>query len=297
MVTIGILSPGDMGHGVGGALKSKGARVVASLDDRSARTRDLAEEAGIEDVGSLDNLVSQSDIILSILVPSFATSAATLVAQAIERTKAEVIYVDANAIAPSTVQNIAAIVTGAGARFADIGIMGSPPPAPNTRFAVSGPAREEVGKVLADHGLAVDMLGEGIGQASGLKMCYAAFTKGSTALATAVLVTAERLGLTDALMAQPGSVGAEKKLGNTVPAMTVKAHRWIGEMEEIAKTFEEAGTTPHFHLGAADLYRLVKSTSLAEETPETRDKSRTVEQVIKILAAGVDGTGKPGSQS
>jgi hypothetical protein len=51
-------------------------------------------------------------------------------------------------------------------------------------------------------------------------------------------------------------------------------------MEEIAQTFADAGLTPKFHQGAADLYRFVASTTLAEETPERRDRERTLRQVV-----------------
>ena len=72
-----------------------------------------------------------------------------------------------------------------------------------------------------------------------------------------------------------------------IPTMPPRAYRWIGEMEEIAQTFADAGLTPKFHQGAADLYRFVASTPLAEETPERRDRDRTLMQVIDVLAAGL----------
>ena len=58
-------------------------------------------------------------------------------------------------------------------------------------------------------------------------------------------------------------------------------------MEEIARTFADAGMTPKIHQGAADMYRFVGSTKLAEETPETRDINRTLEQMIEALAAHI----------
>ena len=53
---IGIYSPGDMGQAVGAVLAGNGLRVVAALEGRSARTRALAAQAAIEDVGSLEAL-------------------------------------------------------------------------------------------------------------------------------------------------------------------------------------------------------------------------------------------------
>ncbi len=69
--------------------------------------------------------------------------------------------------------------------------------------------------------------------------------------------------------------------------MVYRARRWVGEMEEIARTFGELGLTPNIHQGAADIYRLVSKTSLAEETPETLNRERTLAQTIEIISATV----------
>jgi 3-hydroxyisobutyrate dehydrogenase-like beta-hydroxyacid dehydrogenase len=281
MVTIGILSPGDMGSRLGRALKGKGARIVTCLHGRSARTRALAEAAGFEDLPGLDELVVASDILLSVLVPGAATDAAEQVADAIRRTGPELIYADCNAIAPSTARGIEAIVVPAGARFADVGLL-------NSRVAISGPAGAELSDVLGQHGLDTRLLSGRTGDASGLKMVSAGFTKGTLALATTVLLAAERLGLTEALLAHPVGISTETERLETIPGMTVKAHRWISEMEEMARTFREAGAPGEFHDGAANLFRLINDTSLADETPENRDQSRTLDEVIRILARAVD---------
>ena len=66
--------------------------------------------------------------------------------------------------------------------------------------------------------------------------------------------------------------------------MPPKAHRWVPEMLEIAKTFEYAGMTPRMLEGAADMYRFVADTPIGKETPENRDKSRTGIDVVRLLA-------------
>ena len=63
-------------------------------------------------------------------------------------------------------------------------------------------------------------------------------------------------------------------------------------MEEIAKTFEAAGVTPRFHQGAAEIYRLLESTSFAEESPETIDRSRTLKDTIREAAEAAAGKGR-----
>jgi 3-hydroxyisobutyrate dehydrogenase-like beta-hydroxyacid dehydrogenase len=283
--TVGLLSPGAMGHAIGGVLRQNGLRVITCLDGRSERSRALADKAGIEAVPSMEDLVDQAQILLCVLVPARAVEVAEQVARAVRATNADLLYVDCNAIAPRTAREVGRIMSDAGARVADVGIIGQPPTKPGTKFYVSGPGAAEFGE-LANHGLDVRPLGPEMGQASGFKMCYGALTKGIQALATESLIAAEQLGLSDALRAeQQDSVAPifgwlEKQL----PSMPPRAYRWVGEMEEIAMTFDDLGMTPRMLLGAADVYRFVTDTALGHETPETRDPNRTMPQVISGLA-------------
>lgn len=284
--TVGLLSPGEMGHTIGGVLHANGLRVLTHLGDRSQRSRELAAQAGMEDTASLDELVSESQMLLSVLVPARATAVADQVAMAIERTDADLLYVDCNAIAPATVEQIGARIMAAGGRFSDAGIVGPPPRKPGTtRFYASGPGAAEFAELSAA-GLDVRVIGDRIGQASGLKMCYAAMTKGLIALGAELLVAAHLMGLDDALRDEqlesiPTVLGW---LEGMMPGMPPKAYRWVGEMEEIAATFAALGMTPKMLEGAADMYRLVEKTPLGQETPETRDPNRDAYGVVAALA-------------
>lgn len=248
--TVALISPGEMGSAVGQRLREGGLTVVTSLAGRSKRTQTLATAAGIEDAGSLAAAVGRADVLLSILPPGRALE----LAEAVGRDPGP-LYVDCNAVSPATVRAIAAAV---GDRFVDAGIIGGPG-AP--RFYASGPHAAE----LAALPLEVRVLDGETGQASALKMCYAALTKGLAALLTESMVTAEAAGVSEALRAELSDsqpqflVGAERGL----PAMVPKAYRWIAEMEEIAATFEAVGLTPRMLLGAADVYRLVEEARAA----------------------------------
>jgi 3-hydroxyisobutyrate dehydrogenase-like beta-hydroxyacid dehydrogenase len=284
--TIGIVSPGDMGHVVGQRLREQGLRVVTCLAERSRRTRSLAEQAGIEDLASYQALVAESDAILSILVPAEASSVASTVAEAMRSTGKTPLYVDCNAIAPQTVQRIAQIIEEAGGRFADGSIIGPPPrKAGNTRFYASGPHAEEFAQ-LNQHGLHVIPISSRVGDASALKMCYAALTKGLTALSTELLVAAQVLGVSEALEAEfrQSQSAMLAQMERSLPGMPPKARRWVGEMEEIAATFEAVDLTPRILLGAADIYRFVGDTTLADRNPEDPDQPSLAE-MVRTLAA------------
>jgi len=283
---VGLLSPGDMGHVVAGVLIDNGMPVITCLKGRSERTRRLAERAGVVDVPTYRDLVREADLLLSILVPAEATGAAEKVARALKETGERMVYVDCNAIAPSTVRSIARTIQSVGSVFVDAGIIGPPPREKDkTRFYASGEQSAAFGE-LNQFGLDVRVIGDKVGQASGIKMTYAAFTKGTFALATELLIAAKRMGLFEALKAEflLSQEPRYRAIERGLPSVPPKSRRWVGEMEEIAKTFEELQMTPRIYQGAADMYRLMGQSPLADETPETRDKNRTLDKVIEILA-------------
>ena len=98
---IGLVSPGAMGTEVGRSLSGLGSRVVVALEGRSDRSRSRAEGAGLEDVGSLTELVRASDLVLSIVPPEFAVEVASQVASAMADTATHPVVVDANAVSPA----------------------------------------------------------------------------------------------------------------------------------------------------------------------------------------------------
>src|SRR5688500_18492529 len=154
--TVAVMSPGDMGHAVGAALRAGGLRVITCLEGRSARSRALAEKAGIDPVADDESLVREADVLLSILVPSEASALAERLAAALTRTGAALLYVDCNAIAPQTVRSTAATIEAAGGRFVDAGIIGGPPrlerPGGGPKVYASGVHAPELAR-LRDHGL------------------------------------------------------------------------------------------------------------------------------------------------
>ena len=106
--------------------------------------------------------------------------------------------------------------------------------------------------------------------ASAIKMCYAAFTKGSMALLCAILGTADALEVLDPLLAHWSREGGglDQRSQNGARQVTAKAWRFAGEMEEIAATFAGAGQPGDFHTGAAEIYRRLAGFKGDTETPE-----------------------------
>jgi 3-hydroxyisobutyrate dehydrogenase-like beta-hydroxyacid dehydrogenase len=284
--TVAIMSPGEMGQAVGQVVRLSGRRVITCLAGRSPRTHVRAAAAEIEVVPDLETLVREADVLLSILVPANARALAQEVAQAVTATDADILYVDCNAIAPATVLEIGRILAAARARFADGGIIGFPPRpgGAGTRLYVSGLGADELLE-LSHADLELRLVGPDLGQASGLKMCYASLTKGLAALGIEMLVAGRALGLQDQLRQElEESQGPLfEMLKRFIPSMPPKAGRWVGEMEEIAATYAAVGLTPKILEGAADMYRLVSATELGAEIPERRARGKTVEDLAEIL--------------
>ena len=283
---IGVMSPGDMGQAVAQQLRQHGYRVCTALEKRSARSQALAREAGLIDVGTIEQLSEQCEVILSIMNPAAALEFSGEMARALRATRRRPLFVDCNAIAPVTMQAVNSNITAAGGRCADGGIIGQPPRgAAKTRLYVSGPEAREL-EQLATPQISVRVLSERVGDASAIKMCYGAMNKGVIALALEVLIAARRLGVDAAFETQLLETQRdvyERVIGG-LPVMPPKAYRWVPEMLEIARTFEAAGMTPRVFQGAADIYEFVATTALGSETPENRDKSRSGKDVVRMLA-------------
>ena len=279
---VAILMPGDMGHGVGQHLIAMGHHVTTALDGRSAHTRMLADKAGLTDAGSIEAAIDGADLVMSILPPDRAVAQAERIAAAMQATGARPAFADCNAISPATMAKVAAAIEPTGATIIDCCIIGwNPIKAPGTRFYLSGP---DCSAFMALRSEAMDVrdIGPEIGTASGLKMVFAASTKGVWTLQTALLMAAAKMGLLDTLLtefeqSQPAQLA---NMRARIPFLPADAARWVPEMEEIAATLGTAGASPQFHEGAADTFRLLAQTRFAEETRETLDTSRTLEEAL-----------------
>ena len=250
---IGLLHPGEMGAAVGAAARLNGARVIWASSGRGDATRRRAGAAGLEDVGTVERLVAESRLILSICPPAAAVDVARDVAGLGFRG----VYVDGNAVAPATTIALGDIVTGGGALFVDGGIIGPPPLGPGTtRLYLSGLGAADVAARFAQGPLTAIALDNRIGAASALKMAYAGWNKGSQALLLAIRALAAREGVDEVLvrewaLSQPDLA---RRTEQAVAGNTKKAWRFVGEMREIASTFASTGLPEGFHEAAAEIF-------------------------------------------
>jgi 3-hydroxyisobutyrate dehydrogenase-like beta-hydroxyacid dehydrogenase len=182
-----------MGAAVGAAMRAAGETVLWASAGRSTATAERAQQAGLEDVGSVQELCQQCDVLICLCPPH----AAVEIVEAVPAFSG--IYVDANAVSPQTAQAIAGRV----GRYVDGGIIG---PAPRsrgtTRLYLSGQEAAVVAELFAGTTLAAKVVSGQPGAASALKMAYAAWTKGSAALLLAIRAVARVDGVEDALLGE-----------------------------------------------------------------------------------------------
>ena len=269
-MTIALLHPGEMGAAVGACLVSRGVHVVWASENRSPATLKRADDAGFEDLGTLDRALAASDVVLSICVPSGAFDLARQVAALRFRG----IYVDANAISPAHSREIGCLVEKAGARFVDGGIIGLPPTATRiTRLYLCGPDAPAIAALFAGSQTEAMVMANPIGAASALKLCYAAWSKGETALLGVIRALAHHEGVDETLLKEwqhsmPGIAGQSEHIAQRAR----KAWRWAGEMEEIAATFD-AAHLPSGFLANAEIFRRLAEYKDAAELPSMEEVS------------------------
>jgi 3-hydroxyisobutyrate dehydrogenase-like beta-hydroxyacid dehydrogenase len=285
---VGLMTPGDMGQAVATQIKAQGFTVSTALDGRSVRSRALAREAGLTDVGTIARLVAECDVVLSIMNPGAAAAFAREAADALRASGRHTLIVDCNAVAPDAVQEIGGAIQDAGGRFLDACIIGPPPRGQaKMKLYVSGPGAAEL-SALAGPQLEVRAIGERIGDASALKMCSGALTKGTQLMWLEVLMAAQRLGI-DNLLEEEVRGGSRAAIHEWVlrelPIMPPKVYRWVPEMLEVSRTMGTAGVTPKVFEGMAEICAFVSGTALGQERPEqSREQARGGREVIGLLA-------------
>lgn len=251
--TIGFLHPGAMGVSLAASAIASGHVACWVPGGRSDATRERAEAHGLKAIADLEKLCEACGVIVSICPPSASED----VARSVIECGFNGLYLDANAISPARARRIADRVNGSGAAYIDGSVIGGPAwTKDETVLYLSGPRGEEMSGCFAGGLLATRVIGDQVDRASALKMCYAAYTKGSMAMLSAIVGAAHALGVDDELAHQweldePGSAA---RTHARMCRVTAKAWRFAGEMDEIADTLGTAGLPRGFHEASAEVY-------------------------------------------
>ena len=255
MTDVLVLHPGEMGASLGHALIASGHCPHWVSSQRSEQTHRRAKNANLIAQPSLKQALDQVEAVISVCPPEFALD----VGQSVLNLGFQGLYCDANAIAPGTAQHLA---KDFGESYVDGGIVG--PPARrqgSTRLYLSGSKSQEICSLFEGSVLDARVIEGPTLAASAIKMCYAAYTKGSSAMLLAIRALAASHGVTEVLrsewdISQPSLWDRSERTG---PGTTRKAWRFAPEMQEIAKTFHDEGLPSGFHQAAAEVYSRMAS--------------------------------------
>src|SRR5262249_39558152 len=138
-------------------------------------------------------------------------------------------------------------------------------------------------KPLAAFGIDVRMLEAPVGAASALKMCYAGMTKGVIAVGAAMLLAAQRAGVSEALAAELADSQQPllASLGRGIPNMFPKAYRWVAEMQEIALFAHDDPAAAQMYEGASELYE-----RLAADVVHSHRETAALSEFLAIASRG-----------
>ena len=260
-----------MGSSLGACLRGNRHHVGWVSDGRSLATSKRAEAEEFYEYANLELALENMDVVVSICPPEYAEATA----ESVVELGFNGIYVDANATSPMTAERISNLV---GEKYVDGSVIG--PPARHagaTRMYLSGTKAAYIRDLFTGTFANPTDLGSTATAASALKMCYAAYTKGTSALLVNIRALAEANSVTDALLAewsisQPDLQARSERTG---PSISRKAWRFAAEMREIASTFAANGLPDGFHHGAAQVY---------ERLADFKDRSpATTEDLVESL--------------
>jgi L-threonate 2-dehydrogenase len=281
MTVIGVIAQGMMGAGVGRRLHESGADVRTLLSGRSPASAERAKAAGMVPTASERDLLDGADFFLSILPPGEAEALARKLAPTLAALDRKPVYIDCNAVSPETAIRTGEIIAPSGADFVDAGIIGGPPrPGYSPTIYASGPKAGQTA-VLRDWGIDWRVIDGPIGAASALKMSYAGITKGTTAIASAMLLGAARFGCSEALIAELTESQPEMlaRMRSGIPRMYDKAYRWVAEMEEISDFLGGNPPSRDIYAAIARLYAYLAEAE-AEKNPGPGNAVRTLNRVL-----------------
>jgi 3-hydroxyisobutyrate dehydrogenase-like beta-hydroxyacid dehydrogenase len=270
MKKLGILHPGEMGISIAASAQNSGCKVYWVSDSRSDQTRRRAEEHNLEDARTLTNLCQNCDLIISVCPPD----AAQEVSKQVLATGFRGLYLDANAISPRRAINICQAFKEHDLDFVDGSIIGGPAwQSGKTWLYLSGAKARQAAEFFSGGPIEIEVIGDEIGKASALKMCFAGYTKGTTALLSAILAASDELGVRDELEKQwsRGDTNFSAQTRQRVRHVTTKAWRFEGEMKEISTTLASVSIPAGFHIAAGEIYHRLASFRDAAETPKLVD--------------------------
>jgi 3-hydroxyisobutyrate dehydrogenase-like beta-hydroxyacid dehydrogenase len=284
-ITVGILYCGDMGSAVGRLLRKAGLRVVTTCQGRSLRTREQARSSGIEILPGLDEVLAQSNVIFSLVLPAAAIDLAEKYVALHQTHMKNSIFIEANSIGLDKLEQIECLMAKHDISFVDAAIHGTANQLEDIGVLyVSGPKARYIEKICQKV-WRVNWLGERIGSASKMKMIMAGISKTLAAMFLDIGVLAERAAMFEPFLKSchhfyPGVMTA---INRTLPTYTRHTPRRVSEIRNIEQMAREYSLRLGITHETGQLLKLVASIDWSHLDPGSLTDIHTIIQRVEEI--------------
>ena len=244
---VAVLGLGEAGGTIAAGLAAAGC-TVRGFDPLATST-----PSGVERMSDARDIGTGAELVLSLTTAAHAVEAASSVAASLG---AGHVFADLNTTRPTLKSEVAAIVEGSGAAFADVALLG-PVPARGigTPALASGRGAEPLATHMRPLGMPVEVVGGEPGEAAGLKLLRSVFMKGLAASVVESIEAAKTRGADAWLRGEIADVLGEPLLERLLSGTVTHAERRLDEMEAAAAYLEELGVEPRVSRAAAGWLR------------------------------------------
>jgi 3-hydroxyisobutyrate dehydrogenase-like beta-hydroxyacid dehydrogenase len=195
--------------------------------------------------------VSGSSVVLALTTAATALAAAE---STLPGLCAGAVYADLNTASPALKREIAALVAKAGARFADVALLGAVPAhGLRTPALASGPGAQAFADVFRPVGMPVEVVSDRPGDAATRKLVRSVFMKGLAASVLESLRAADAAGHASWLEREIAAVIGEPLLERLVEGSRRHAVRRVDEMEAARELLLELGVEPRITAASASV--------------------------------------------
>ena len=238
-----MLGLGEAGGRIAADLVAAGVEVhgfdpaVASVPDGVLRVDDPA------------SAVAGGSLVLAATTGATAVAAAESVLPALGE---DAVYADMNTASPALKRELASLVEGAGARFADIGLLG-PVRGVGTPALASGTGAQAFAELMGPLGMPVEVVSGRAGDAAEMKLLRSVFMKGLAGSVIESLEAARAAGHEEWLEQEIAQIIGEPFMRRLLEGSERHAARRVDEMEAACELLVELGVEPRIARASAAL--------------------------------------------
>ena len=248
---IGFIGFGEVAYNFASGLLESGIKKIIAYDKAASQNSNIiksrANELGVEIKTSINELVENSDIIISTVHGNVAYEVAK---SASEFIKAGKLYVDINNTSPQTKLNIANVIGNTNAKFVDLELFETPARVKQKSYLLaSGDGAKTFIDIMKNFEMTPNLVEGNPNKASEIKSLANIYMKGIQALTLELTVGAVNAGVDlksiAPLIVKPvANIPAEKQLSFWILRGILHAGRKTAELDDINQALRDWNTEP-----------------------------------------------------